>query len=175
MSTATGLGDLAISASDYDVVGSSVSTFHGSPADIVPGTVIGGLPWSADSVVGHSQTGVGDVDGDGYGDMTLSWDYSRRYTFVLSGSRTGPSAELTDLYDFEGSTSFPAGDLDGDGFADLIVAYPSDADGTGRVDVWLGSPDGLALAPDWSLFGEEPGGDFGRAGRGRGLRRRRPR
>lgn len=59
-----------------------------------------------------------------------------------------------------------AGDVNGDGFSDLIVGAPMDANGEaleGRVLVYHGSHEGLAVTPAWIAEGNQPGAEFGNA------------
>jgi hypothetical protein len=61
-------------------------------------------------------------------------------------------------------SSLATADVNGDGFGDLVVGAPGFDDlypGEGRVSVYLGSPGGLALVPDWTRYGRQRGARFG--------------
>lgn len=78
--------------------------------------------------------GVGDLNGDGYGDILVG-DYlfaSRGRVLVLRGSGSGPEPRPAqtlrhdeEFVQYFGSTIVPLGDIDGDQLADFMVALPS--------------------------------------------------
>ena len=91
-----------------------------------------------DATLGRSFAGLGDIDGDGVGDLALGDPGARSdlgAIYLLSGPLVGTvsvgDADVTLLGDDPGgragATVIGPGDLDGDGGADLIVGAP-DAD-----------------------------------------------
>jgi len=108
-----------------------------------------------DTNFGQNVAHIGDVDGDGYGDVFVA-NYTWRYGYVYYGSATGlgtsgytavgPSTGLS-YYEF-GTQAGPAGDIDGDGYDDLILGNNSD-------DAWiyLGSSTGITTTASTSYTG----------------------
>jgi len=152
-----GLADLIVGASGADPAGTSVagSAFVFSGAD---GSQLfrfdGQTP---NSILGHSVSGAGDVDGDGFDDLIVGalgaspgGISGAGSAFVFSG------ADGSQLFRFDGSAADDhlggsvsgAGDVDGDGFADLIVgdstADPGGLSAAGSAFVFSGA-DGSQL------------------------------
>ena len=104
---------------------------------------------------GTSVSGVGDVNGDGFGDLLVGiprHDEGRilqgaAYLFVGAAAAPLLSYDSTTLGAREsalfGTSAAAAGDVNGDGFADLLVGAPQDDDGEsgeGRAFVSYGQP-----------------------------------
>lgn len=104
---------------------------------------------------GHSISGAGDINADGFDDLVIGFESTKTYglnvgpagaSFVVFGRASGMPAEfdLTTLDgtngfkitgeaagDFFGGSASGAGDVNGDGIDDLIIgAYGADLDGT---------------------------------------------
>jgi hypothetical protein len=125
-------------------------------------------------VFGHSVSGVGDVNGDGfddvivgaYGNDTVGLDAGRAYVY-FGGAAMNNIADVTltgvAIGDVFGSVVSRAGDVNGDGFDDVIVgASRNDAGGgdAGRAYVYFG---GAAMnnTADVTLTGAAAGNQFG--------------
>ena len=88
---------------------------------------------SAGDESGISVAGVGDVDGDGYGDILVGADYAgdsyQGAAYLMSGPITGTvslstaTAKITGVgtYEFAGNAVAGPGDLNGDDVPDLVV------------------------------------------------------
>ena len=132
---------------------------------------------------GGSVASAGDINGDGYSDIIVG-DYLYRdnqneleegSAAVYFGSSSGlplyPDWRVqgNQIFAHLGYTVASAGDVNGDGYSDVLIGEPGyhvfDPDGYyahGRVDLYLGSPWGLACNPDWVLArGGEGHGRFG--------------
>ena len=115
--------------------------------------------------------GVGDVNGDGYGDVAVSANLTGAVN-VYFGSATGPASSPS--VTLKNPTSPPignfgysfdnAGDVNGDGYTDLVVgANPAGPNDLGHVYLYLGSAAGPPATPTLTLM--NPAGqktDFGR-------------
>lgn len=105
---------------------------------------------TANSVFGIT-AGLGDVNGDGFGDFAVLSTLLGTTYLYLGGAQwpaTTPSAVIATA---SGSSIAAAGDINGDGFADMIVgsiAYSGQAANEGQVRVYLGGVDGLTLGAD---------------------------
>jgi FlgD Ig-like domain/FG-GAP-like repeat/FG-GAP repeat len=107
---------------------------------------------------GYSVAGVGDMNGDGYGDVAIGapdgYDGTGLVYFGF-GSPTGISLPVSlaygsgilGSYDY-GLVVGPAGDLNGDGYADVMIADPTVGDGSGHTFGYA------------EIFGGGPGGSF---------------
>jgi FG-GAP-like repeat/FG-GAP repeat len=124
---------------------------------------------------------AGDVDGDGYSDVALSYAGvngapGQTEVSVYLGGPAGlatqpavsPGEPNASLDNFAFAFSFAsAGDVDGDGYSDLVVGAsngtPNGApDGTGSAYVYRGGPADLAATPSVALVGVQgENGNFG--------------
>ncbi len=128
-------------------------------------------------------TAIGDVDGDGFGDLVIArgglYPSTKGVVYIYRGGPIGvdpskPSYTLDapsdpDGIDF-GVWVASAGDLNGDGYADLIVDAPNESTAStdeGRVYIYFGGPSGPATTPTTTLHSDGKlgfAGDFGQAG-----------
>lgn len=132
----------------------------------------------------HSVAMAGDVNGDGFGDVVVGSPrhsngiYREGTAFLYDGSPNGLNASPAWRAGGDqtgsrfGSAVAGAGDVNGDGYDDVIVGAPefNGEVGTksGALFVFYGGPDGLSLAPDWSLDGPHGSAALGNAVAGAG-------
>ncbi|MFH8239509.1 integrin alpha [Streptomyces sp. NPDC018321] len=129
---------------------------------------------------------VGDVDGDGYGDLVLSprgGDASRSSVTVVYGSESGPGKRRTTIdRDTPGVpgvepqdedavlASLDTGDVNGDGYADVVAGAPRwdpySEPGPEQVLFLAGGPDGLTGVGARVFEGGDLPGSAERAGFG---------
>jgi hypothetical protein len=162
-----GYSDLVVGSAGYGSSRGKVCVYHGGPSG--PGSAPDwtALGENADDGFGYRVAGVGDVNGDGFGDIAVaraSW-YALTgpgKVYVFHGSPAGPSitADWTRIEyhdgDYFGSAVTGAGDVNGDGFADLIVGAELYRSGSGKGAAYLyhGSATGLANDEEWAGVGE---------------------
>ncbi len=147
----------------------STSGLATSPAWTVEGNQI-------EAYLGNAVSSVGDVNGDGYGDVGVSsYFYDNGNTnegiaYIYHGSASGLSA--TPNWSQEGNLDWArfgysiksAGDVNGDGYGDVIVGAPySGYSGyhEGRAWVYLGSSSGVSTTAVWSVEGTQDNEFFG--------------
>jgi hypothetical protein len=155
-----------------------VFVYHGSAAGLATAH-----SWSAESDQAVAFLGwrtgastAGDVNGDGYSDVIVGAPYfdngqsDEGRAFVYHGSPAGLSltpdwtAEPDEVNAAFGISVAGAGDVNGDGYSDVIVgaeAATNGESGEGRIYVYLGSPDGLATTPAWTVESDQAGALFG--------------
>ncbi len=140
------------------------------------------------AMFGAAVSGIGDVNGDGFGDVAVGAPLASRgesgegRIFVWHGGPGGlpPGNAAGAAWMAEGDQAGArlgaalsgAGDVDGDGFSDLLAGAPGldpgAMPGAGALFLWPGSgaglvaPGGVAGAPWWAP-GEEAGGGLGMA------------
>ena len=160
-----GYGDLSIgapfqAAASSDVAGGAVFIYLGGPdgPGPRPDVELASPNAVAFGVFGFSIAALGDVNGDGYGDLAIGaeGELTGRLVagraYVVLGGPTGPTGTPVALEPprpllagaFGGVVA--PGDVNGDGFADLVVR-----DGEGEVFFYLGGESGIASTPAVTL------------------------
>lgn len=170
-----GYDDLIVGAQGRDNFLGSVEVYHGSSDGLAatPNTTLTGA--QADAAFGSLVANIGDVNGDGFDDLSIS---SVRYDvdaqtdagamFIYYGSAAGiaQTADVS-LMGENAQDEFglwaTAGDFNGDGFDDLVECAPAFNGNTGRASIYPGSADGLVTdaASRTDIAGENAGDLFG--------------
>jgi hypothetical protein len=130
---------------------------YGTRAHVHLGTSEGIEPTASTVLVGdpgfgYAAIGVGDVDGDGFGDLAVKGPNGLE---LFAGSPSGPLATSiwTGTVPENVGRKLTSGDVNGDGQLDLIAAGRSDFSGPGGLAVFLSGPTGFSTTPDF----ERPG------------------
>jgi len=168
-----GISDVIVGAHWYDngqVDEGRAFVYHGATVGLAEEAA-----WTAQgdqfgALFGSGVAGVGDVNGDGYGDIVVGAQYADNgeanegRAFLYLGSTTGPA--LTPSWTGEanqGSAQYGirvagAGDVNGDGYADVIVGanlYDNGQEDEGRAWLYLGSASGLSPTAAWTAEGNQ--------------------
>lgn len=178
-----GLYDSDYGAFGADVVTATNNLIEGNQAwDFEPGASAVAT-WSTDgeqvgAQYGLSICGVGDVNGDGFGDVAVgapglditNTDDGRGYLYL--GSANGLATTTAWTRDGgQPSVRFadrlaPAGDVNGDGKADLLVGVPRYDGGLvdeGRIQTFHGQASGLSALPQRSIESNQADAQYGYA------------
>jgi len=152
----------------------------GSPAD-APGLSINPdwivISSFTGSRFGAVVAGLGDVNGDGYGDVAVAApDYTdgqaaEGAVFVYHGSALGPATDADWQFEPDRAgescgAALAAGNLNGDAYNDLVVGAPSAQPSPGVqgvVYIFYGSAAGLSAAPSLTLTGNAFSESFGQS------------
>jgi hypothetical protein len=148
--TVAGAGDIdgdgfpeVLVSSNYDVW-----MFHGGAGGLSTKAtlVVPPLPQMPDEWRAYGLAGVGDVDGDGYGDVavgTINNVMIGGFVTIYRGGAAGLTASPTQLVigDWTFGNTLAATDVNGDGYADILAA------GTQGVYVFEGGPGGPRNTP----------------------------
>jgi hypothetical protein len=172
-----GYGDVAIGSYGYDAGQTNegrVFVYFCNPSGI--GSTQSLESNLAGALFGSSVATAGDVNGDGYSDLivgSIGFDNGQTdegRAFVYQGSPggldttpewTGESDQAEAFFGFGAGT---AEDVNGDGYSDVIVSayrYDNGENNEGRVFVYLGSSQGLATVPAWTVESNQADSGFG--------------
>ena len=159
-----GFGDLAVGAPRAGT-GGRVHVFLGGPGgpSASPDASLD-APDGEGSLFGSTLAGLGDVDGDGFGDLVvgaIGEGVTPGRAYVYAGTADGvgstPARALIGAGRFASSVA-GAGDVNGDGFADLLVGAYQAAGGAGQAHLFLGSASGIGVMPDHTWDGTDGAG-----------------
>lgn len=155
-----GYGDIIVGAWLYDnghVNEGAVFVWHGSSTGLGANGTPSNADWmgegnATDLSFGTYVASAGDVNGDGYDDVLISWNED---SGVWHGSATGLGSTGNPSnadWKFDGlgyaTPISPAGDVNGDGYADIIVTRPYQAYVFYGSSTGLGA-DGTISNADW--------------------------
>jgi hypothetical protein len=128
------------------------------------------------AVYGHSVSGAGDVNNDGYDDVIVgaylydNGESDEGRAYVYHGSASGLSvtedwiAESNQADAGFGISVSGVGDVNGDGYSDVIVGaylYDNGETDEGRAFLYAGSGSGLEFAPAWTEDIDQADARFG--------------
>ena len=152
--------DIVVGAPKYKVVNDTrgaAYVYYGSPTGV--GTVPKVLPGkNSNAGMGTSAAGLGDTNGDGYGDLivgaptTNTGGVEGGAAWIYYGSATGVDNSTTffkndNAYVHFGASVAAAGDVNGDGFNDAVIGLPDHGlSKQGSVAVYLGASGGFTEA-----------------------------
>ena len=100
--------------------------------------------------LGSRITGVGDLDGDGAGELAIQvWGSVAVFRGGSEGLAETAEVQVPWMTDWDDAAwPLPLGDVDGDGLDDLGIVDVDDAGAAYALRVWRGSVDGVVVAPD---------------------------
>jgi hypothetical protein len=132
-----------------------LALYTGGTAGLVAAATLDDPRGGAGGSFGDSCQGVGDVNGDGFGDVVvIGSSATQLLAFVYLGGEKGLGAPSTLVLrsaasqDARALQVASAGDVDHDGRGDVVVA------GNGGVQLFLGTASGLATSPATTLGGD---------------------
>jgi FG-GAP-like repeat/FG-GAP repeat len=130
--------------------------YLGSAAGLTAGGTLADPRPAGTGSFGHACRGVGDLDGDGYGDIVVTGAGASLLAFVFHGGPNGIASTGAGPLD-EGSAAghsaddlevSSAGDVDGDGYGDLLVVGPA------GLRLYRGGPAGVAAEASMTIAGD---------------------
>ncbi len=119
---------------------------------------------------GYKVSTVGDVNGDGYGEVIVgAYNYSsstgKTYLYYGGAGGLSTTADWTAVgengNDHFGISVSIAGDVNGDGYSDIIVGANGYSFSKGKAYLFYGEASGLSTTADWTKIGENSNDNFG--------------
>jgi hypothetical protein len=174
-----GYADVVVGASFHGDGRGAVYIYYGSTGGLSETDVFSVTGEDEDDWFGYSAATAGDVNGDGYADVTVGafgyddgaeTDAGRAY--VYQGGTGGLSATPTltvtgeNQGDHLGASVACAGDVNGDGFTGIVIGADGNSDSAsyaGKAYVYYGAGDSLSATPVFAASGESYGDGFGAA------------
>ena len=176
-----GYSDVVIGANGYSVtlaLEGAAYVHLGSATGLTAAPLFTFTQGQANARIGSCVAGVGDVTGDGYGDVLVGasgWTSAgitgRGRAFLLKGHPAGIFHEAAWVVEGSnngsalGTSVAPAGDVNGDGYADLIIGEPGRPNGAvsgaGRALVFLGAGNTPSVAPAWTTVAATTNAQYG--------------
>jgi len=172
-----GIPDLAIGQANHvDGTGANVGrvlVWFGATGGLGPAADWSVVGDQAGADFGDTVTGVGDIDGDGCGDVLVgqpTWDdvtTDQGRALLYLGGASGPSSSPTWTWSHaspgaqSGESIAGLGDVDGDGLADFAVGAPGAGTRVGAVAVFHGASGGPSATPATTFNGDSANDRFG--------------
>ncbi len=160
-----GFGDIVVGAYGVNSTAGRAYLYLGSGSGLVvpPATITG--PDVASGAFGRAVEGVGDINGDGFGDVLVGAYGMNGYAgraYVYTGGASGLSSSSLPLTGPDVANSYfgesaSAGDVNGDGFSDVVVGASGASElneNAGRAYLYRGSAAGFA-APIITIRGPD--------------------
>ncbi len=145
--------------------------YRGGPGGYDAGSVVTLLGTDPYDGLGAPVAALGDLDGDGYGEVGVGsvggesgWSTATVYRGSSSGPFAGDGVSLgvrEATSEWSGSVPAGGGDIDGDGLPEVLLGTRGVDDGTGAVELFFGLPEGTT--PDLTIPGGAAGDFFGRS------------
>ena len=128
-----------------------ISVFYGGPSGVgtTPAYELAQLIATGRNM-GRTVAGIGDVNGDGFGDIGISGAIGRG-TEIRYGSATG--IHNTPVESLDGEFVEAAGDVNGDGLSDVITNFFSGL-GSQASYIYFGGSPRMDFNDDWAKFGD---------------------
>jgi hypothetical protein len=172
-----GYSDVAIGAPGADGNTGRVDVYYGSAAGLgaTPAVRLSGSAMG--EFFGRSVASLGDVNGDGFGDLGISAGGTGGRAVVFHGGAgasfgTTPPRTLVGASSEVGCIVAGLGDVNGDGYADAASACesasPAGVSEAGAAQIFLGAPTGIRTVPLLTITGATVGEAVGRAVHGAG-------
>ena len=122
--------------------------YLGGPVNTLPTTPSSVLTVAGSTGFGTSIESVGDINGDGFGDVAVSTSPTGAspVVYLYRGSASGLAATPSGMVNFAEpnfGTIEPLGDINGDGYADVMFAAPGNGTTAGAAHFFIGSAQGL--------------------------------
>ena len=167
--TGDGYSDLAVSAKDFGNTRGRVYLYLGSSAGLSTTAAVTLNGAADENQFGTSMAVLGDVSGDGYGDLAVGapgYSSSAGRVNIYSGNATGVTSPAVQYMiglagELAGTSVAAGGDVNADGYRDLLVGAPGYYSNAGSMYVYYGTGAGLDMTLPDSPIGEYVGDYYG--------------